>query len=152
MAIYLVQHGKCLTKDVDPDRGLANEGIRETKIISSVAGNYEVPVDIIVHSGKKRAQQTADIFAEALSPSQGVTKISGINPMDDVTAFSETVDTTKNMMVVGHLPFMEKLVAWLVAGKEDLCVFKFQNSGIVCLDSNEENGWYIKWALMPNIP
>ena len=39
-----------------------------------------------------------------------------------------------------------------VAGNDELCVFKFQNSGIVCLDNNQENGWYIKWALMPNIP
>lgn len=152
MAIYLVQHGKCLTKDLDPQRGLSDEGVKETKIISSVAAHYAVPVERIAHSGKKRAQQTAEIFAEALSPRQGVREIAGVNPMDDVIAFAESVDSTENMMVVGHLPFMENLVGWLVAGNKDLCIFKFQNSGIVCLDRNEKNGWYIKWAFMPNIP
>ncbi len=151
MAIFLVQHGKSLSKNVDLECGLSGEGIQEVNVISSVAQNYTVPVDYIVHSGKKRARQTADIFAKALSPSQGVSEIEGIKPMDDVKAFAETLDRSKNMMVVGHLPFMEKLVAWLVAGNEELCVFKFQNGGLVCLDSNREDGWYIKWALMPNV-
>ncbi len=152
MAIYLVQHGMSLAKNIDPERGLSDEGIKEVKIIASVAENYKVPVNIIVHSGKKRTKQTADIFAKALCPNQGVIEIEGIKPMDDVNAFAETVDISRNMMVVGHLPFMEKLVALVVAGNEELCVFKFQNGGIVCLDSNQENGWHIKWSLMPNIP
>jgi phosphohistidine phosphatase len=53
-------------------------------------------------------------------------------------------------MVVGHLPFMEKLVSYLSAGLVDKRVYKFQNSGIVCLD-RENNDWFIKWTLNPDI-
>ncbi len=44
----------------------------------------------------------------------------------------------------------EKLVSYLTTGSVDILVYRFQNSGIVCLDQ-EDNGWYIKWTLNPNI-
>ena len=53
-------------------------------------------------------------------------------------------------MLVGHLPFMEKLTSYLVTGNADKTVFKFQNGGIVCLEEDvEKNCRFIKWTLMP---
>jgi len=53
---------------------------------------------------------------------------------------------------VGHLPFMERLTAYLITGSMERPVFKFQNSGIVCLDKPPNiMAWVIKWALMPHI-
>jgi len=37
MALYLVQHGKSLPKDVDPDQGLSDEGKSEVQRIVGVA-------------------------------------------------------------------------------------------------------------------
>jgi len=55
-------------------------------------------------------------------------------------------------MLVGHLPFMERLVSCLITGSPDKSIIKFQTGGIVCLDQIEKNGsWYIKWALMPKM-
>jgi phosphohistidine phosphatase len=55
-------------------------------------------------------------------------------------------------MLVGHLPFMEKLTSYLVTGNADKTVFKFQNGGIVCLEEDvAKNSWFIKWTLMPHI-
>ena len=35
---------------------------------------------------------------------------------------------------------------------DEALLFKFQNSGIVCLDKDPETGsWVIVWTLMPNI-
>ena len=78
MALYLVQHGKSLPKDVDPDQGLSEEGIAETKRIADVASGYRVKVSLIRQSGKKRARQTAEILAEALNPAGGVAEVSGL--------------------------------------------------------------------------
>ena len=150
MALFLVQHGLSLSKDKDPDKGLSNAGKEDTRRIADVAKTYTISVAKIVHSGKKRAAQTGIIFQDALQPKSGIAEISGINPMDDVKAFGDTIDPAANLMVVGHLPFMEKLVSYLTAGLEDKRVYKFQNSGIVCLD-REDNGWFIKWTLNPNI-
>ena len=150
MALYLVQHGKSRPKQEDPHQGLSDQGRADTERIAQVAKGYGVPVAMIQHSGKERARETAEIFAGFLAPEQGVVQVDGIKPMDDVERFAGSVDPAENAMVVGHLPFMEKLVGLLVAGALDNRVFRFQNSGIVCLDK-DETGWFISWTLMPNI-
>ncbi len=152
MAIYLVQHGKSLPKNLDPQQGISEEGRADVDRIAAVARNYGIQVAKIVHSGKLRALQTAEIFAEAFDISDKMTARKGLNPLDDVVVFAETVNSEDELMAVGHLPFMEKLTAYLVAGDEEKTVFKFQNGGIVCLDKGSDSRtWYIKWALMPNI-
>jgi phosphohistidine phosphatase len=152
MALYLVQHGQSLPKDVDPDQGLSEEGVAETERIAGVAKNYHVNVNQIWHSVKTRARKTAEIFASALDPPGGVKEVQGLKPMDDVAAFAATIQADANTMLVGHLPFMERMTAYLVTGAIDKPVFKFQNSGIVCLDLDPETkSWAIIWTLMPNI-
>ena len=47
MALFLVQHGKSLPKDVDPDQGLSQEGISEVDRIAGVAKGYGVGVSRI---------------------------------------------------------------------------------------------------------
>jgi phosphohistidine phosphatase len=152
MALYLVQHGKSLPKDQDPQKGLSQEGAAETERIAQVAKGYGIRVSTITHSGKTRARQTAEIFEAALKPSGGIHERSGLNPMDDVSVFADSIDSTKDEMLVGHLPFMERLAAYLITGSFEKPVFKFQNSGIVCLDKDPvTQSWMIKWTLMPHI-
>jgi phosphohistidine phosphatase len=150
MAIFLVQHGLSLPKDQDPGKGLSENGKADTVKIAEVAKTYQIPVSKIIHSGKKRAEQTAVIFNETLGVEKPVERIDGINPLDDVTTFAKRIDPQSNEMVVGHLPFMERLVGYLTAGSTDVRVYKFQNSGIVCLE-NDDGDWFIKWTLNPNI-
>ena len=152
MALYLVQHGKSLSKDIDPDQGLSQEGIAETKRIAEVAANYRVNVSHIKHSVKARAHQTAEIFASTLNPAGGILEVAGLKPMDDVTTFAVAIDPDENIMLVGHLPFMERITSYLTTGSTENLVFKFQNGGILCLDENTHTKtWYIKWTLMPHI-
>ena len=152
MTLYLVQHGQSLPKDVDPDQGLSRTGVAETERIAGVAKGYQVNVGRIMHSVKTRARKTADIFASALNPSGGVEEVEGLKPMDDVAAFAATIDPDTNTMLVGHLPFMERMASYLVTGSVDQPVFKFQNSGIVCLDQDPDTkSWIIIWTLMPHI-
>ena len=152
MALYLIQHGKSLPKDQDPDQGLSAEGIAETQRISNAAKDYGVAVSQIRHSVKTRARQTAEIFAGALNPKQGIQEVSGIKPLDDVAEYAANIDPAEDIMLVGHLPFMGRMTAFLITESIDKPVFKFQNSGIVCLDKDPEaQAWVILWALMPNI-
>jgi phosphohistidine phosphatase len=152
MTLYLVQHGQSLPKDVDPDQGLSEEGIAETERIAGVAKGYQINVGQIMHSVKTRARKTADIFASALKPTRGVKEVEGLKPMDDVAAFAASLTPDTQTMLVGHLPFMERMASYLVTGSLDKPVFKFQNSGIVCLDKDPaDESWVIVWTLMPHI-
>jgi phosphohistidine phosphatase len=141
MALYLVQHGKSLPREQDPDQGLSQEGLAEVKRIAGVAAGYCVRPWAIRHSGRKRARQTARVLAEALLPGGG-----------EAEPIASTLKTDDNVMLVGHLPFMERLTGFLVTGSAERLVFKFQNGGIVCLDKKpEDRFWFIKWTLMPKI-
>ena len=152
MALYLIQHGKSLPKDQDPDQGLSKEGIAETERMANLAKDHGVTVSQIRHSVKTRARQTAEIFAHSLKPKQGIQEISGIKPMDDVAEYAAKIDPGENVMLVGHLPFMERITSYLINGSIDQRVFKFQNSGVVCLDKDPETqGWMILGALTPKI-
>ena len=152
MALFLVQHGKSLPKNLDPDQGLSDQGIAEVNRIAAVAKEYKVQVNCICHSGKTRARQTAEIFASALEPKQGVLEKTGLKPLDDVTVFAKSINSEENVMLVGHLPFMERLLAHLITDNAEKPVFKFQNGGIVCMDIDPESqSWIIKWTLMPAI-
>ena len=152
MALYLIQHGKSLPKDQDPDQGLSEEGTAETERMANLAKDQGVTVSQIRHSAKTRARQTAEIFARTLNPKQGVQEVSGIKPLDDVAEYAAKIDLDENVMLIGHLPFMERITSYLITGSIDQTVFKFQNSGIVCLDKDpEKQGWVIVWTLMPTI-
>jgi len=152
MSLFLVRHGISQPPDKDSDPGLTKEGIADVERISAVAKGYNVFVSTIAHSGKKRAKQTADILAAVFQPEKGVIQREGLKPMDDVAAFARYISREDNLMVVGHLPFLEKLTAYLITGLMEPSVFQFQNGGIICLDININTGnWIIKWALMPTI-
>ena len=150
MALLLVQHGKSLPREVDPEQGLSDEGKTETWEIAFAARDHGVRIARIVQSGKKRAAQTAEIFASELRPRDGVHESAGLNPLDDVAAFAANIPSSEGLMLVGHLPFMERLASFLITGSADKPVIRFQNSGIVCLEKETDAGhWTIRWTLFP---
>ena len=151
MALYLVQHGRSLPKEIDPDQGLSPEGIAETEHTARLSQRLGLSIDGILHSGKTRARLTAEIMAAALTPRSGFRESSGLNPLDDVAPWS-SLKPDSGLMLVGHLPFMERLASLLVTGSPEPPVIAFQNSGIVCLNRGELSpNWVIRWALVPSL-
>ena len=152
MALFLVQHGTSVPKEIDPECPLTDEGRDTVERIARDAAGHKIEVDLIQHSGKTRARQTADIMAYFLKPPGGVQEASGLDPLDDVALAAKGLPGVENVMLVGHLPFMERLVSYLITGSTDRIVVKFQNGGIVRLERAPETGvWFIKWTLMPEI-
>ena len=130
MALYLVQHGKSLSEEQDPEQGLSQEGYADVNRIAEVARGYGVRPAAIKHSGKKRARQTAEMFAKALlGDTSKVEAIPGIGPLDDVVPVAKTLKTGDNLMLVGHLPFMERLTGFLVTGSGRKACFQVPERG-----------------------
>ncbi len=152
MALFLVQHGKSLPKETDPGQGLSEQGISDATRIAGVAKGYGVKVAQIIHSGKTRARQTAQIMADHLTPGKQPMETGGLNPTDDVISFARTLSPDKDLMVVGHQPFLPRLASYLITGSLTTEVFRFQNAGIVCMEKEPGTGaWVIIWTLMPEI-
>jgi phosphohistidine phosphatase len=159
MRLFLVQHGKAKSKSEDPERSLSPEGTTETLQMAKFASeNAKIKPDMIFHSGKTRAIQTAEIFAEMFEPTKKPEHTSGLSPMDPPSIWLDKLNEYgpyDQIMLVGHLPNLAKVAAILLSGDENRPIIHFQNSGIVCLEKNMEieNGpqWSLLWYIIPNI-
>jgi len=151
MKLYLVQHAKAASEQVDPQRPLTEEGRSEIQKVAAFIKPSNLCVDYLWHSGKKRAAQTAEILAEAIKIKKTQTARNGLGPTDDVKAFKDELVSTGDIMLVGHLPFLSKLTSLLLAGSESANTVAFKNAGIVCLNRSEGNQWQIDWIIIPEL-
>ena len=55
-----------------------------------------------------------------------------------------------SLMLVGHLPFLDRLANLLVTGNTETTVISFHNAGIVCLEE-EDGHWSVSWAVTPEL-
>ena len=111
MKLYLVQHGLAVDKAIDPDRPLSEQGRQQVQAMAAWLQKANINVGQIHHSGKARAQQTAELYASTLNASN-VQSIEGIKPNDDVSSMAQTIDKLDvDTMIVGHLPFMQRMVS-----------------------------------------
>ena len=103
-------------------------------------------MDIIFHSERLRAQQTAEIICAGLSPLNGLHEVPGLLPNDDVEPWiDELADAEAGIMLVGHMPFMAFLRDRLTGE-----TFRpFVTAEVSCLESSDDGKWNEKWNLFP---
>lgn len=151
MNVYLVQHGAARSKDEDPQRTLTERGRDETAVVAKALARLGLRPRGIWHSGKERASQTAEILGDRLAPAEGVSQRDDLAPMDYPASIANAIEElTESVIVVGHLPHLDRLAALLLAGDPDRGTIEFRNSAAVCL-SREDDRWLVCWILTPEI-
>jgi phosphohistidine phosphatase len=106
----------------------------------------------ILHSSKTRARQTAEIIAVRLSPGCQLKERDGLAPNDPIDALvNEVSGMASDLMIVGHLPFLGKLAARLLAGVESKNVVAFRQGGVVCLQRTQDQTWQVAWMITPEL-
>ena len=152
MRLYLVQHGDAVPEQLDPERPLSAAGRREVEAVARLLASKGTSATRVAHSGKLRARQTAELLATALAPGMVPEIVTGLNPNDPVEPLARRIsEWTFDVMLVGHLPFMGKLVARLVAGDERKPVAAFVPGTVVCLEPGEAGHWAITWMVRPEL-
>ena len=152
MKLYLMQHGKPVSKEEDSQRPLSNQGNNEVKKIAKFLGEQSIRADSIIHSGKMRARQTAEIVASILNPDKAPLERNSISPMDDVKSLADEIKEMQNdLMVIGHLPYLARLSSFLIIGSTSPSVVTFKQGGVLCLSRDNEFLWTISWMLVPEI-
>lgn len=152
MFLYLVQHAEAKREEEDPSRPLSDKGIEDIKKVASYISRLNIEVDEVLHSGKLRAKQTAEIFAEKLRSAKGVSETDGIAPLDDPGIWAERLkDITTSLMLVGHLPHLARLSSLLLCGDMEKNAIAFRMGGIVCLRRDETGKWSLQWMIIPEI-
>jgi len=152
MELYLVQHGASKSESDDPLRGLTDEGRQTVEQMAILLGSLGLALDRVQHSERLRARQTAEIMAERLRPHRGTKQVGGLGPNDYVEPMRDRLQTeSNNLMLVGHLPYLSRLVAMLLGVHKDHTVLEFRMGGVVRIDRNESGEWIVRWAITPEL-
>ena len=152
LPLYLIQHGDAKSEQEDPARPLSDKGKRDAeKVAGLLSANIGFGVENIFHSGKLRAQETAEIFARHVPSAHGLTKADGLAPLDDPSEWAKKLgETGSDTIIVGHMPYLGKLAALLLCGNAEGKIVEFRMGGVVCL-KKDPSGWALEWAVTPEI-
>jgi len=152
MKLYLVQHGEACAKEIDPDRPLTDQGKADVEQVAAFLKRATIQVERVIHSGKLRADQTAERLANAIAPGVELESSGIINPNDNPKAFDWQSDSwDRDTLVVGHLPFMAKLVSHLLIEDENKLITAWQPGSIVCLQRENGTHWRLNWMIRPEL-
>jgi phosphohistidine phosphatase len=145
--LYLVQHGQAKSEEEDPDRSLTDQGAVDVQRVARHAVEvWGMHADRVVHSGKRRARQTAEVWAELLEVA--AEQADSLAPNDDPSTWVERVRSeTEDLLLIGHLPHLRRLAGMLVTGSDDAPIVAFRPGGLVGLD-RADTGWSI-WLVLP---
>ena len=152
MELYLVRHGTAKAESEDPRRGLTEKGKQTVERMADFLAGLRISLHRIDHSEKLRARQTAEILAVRLHPAEGIREVSGLAPNDDVEPLCHELESeSKNLMLVGHLPFLSLLVSRLLGVSTNKLLVEFETAGVVRLDRMGRGPWVIRWVLTPAV-
>jgi phosphohistidine phosphatase len=152
MKLYLVQHAEAKREEEDPARDLTDKGRRDVQKVADLLGKLNLTVGQIFHSGKTRAQSTANLIAASLKPPPPVLAAPGLAPLDSPGIWAERIEQMdEDIMLVGHLPHLGKLVARLIIGDEQKSLVNFKMAGVLRLGRNETKQWAVDWLIIPEL-
>jgi phosphohistidine phosphatase len=150
MVLYLVQHAQAKSKDEDPERPITDQGRREMESVMLLMMRYgAITASRVMHSGKLRAQETADIIASKIEAD--TEEADGLGPNDDPSIWAQqAASSSRDLVLVGHMPHLSRLASLLLCGNPDQAVVEFTNGGVVCVARDDER-WHLRWAVTPSL-
>ena len=139
MKLYCVRHGHADNiPNASGDYPLTAEGREEVSRVAAYLARRGVHVSHVMHSGKLRAQQSAEIMAKAIAVGQPIEESALLCAERPVAPLIEMVQHwNDDTLLVGHLPFMPQLVSELLIGDENHDLVRFPPGAVVCLDRYE---------------
>ncbi len=142
MRLYIVQHGDSLPEDIDPDRSLSDRGRADIQRLTEWLSSHNVQIAQILHSGKTRAKETAEILRPLLTSPGQIYEGRGLAPNDSPETFLHQLrDTEKDTLVAGHMPFVARVVSQALTGAPDRQLVKFVPGSVVGIERSDRASW-----------
>ena len=152
MRLILAQHGHALPKEANPDRPLSEQGRADVEAVAGQLARAGVRAARVLHSGKTRARETAEILAGAIAPGAPVEARPGLDPNDDPQPVEkECAAWQEDVLLVGHMPFVARLAARLCGARKGRELVAFVPGSVVCLERGENGHWAVAWMLRPEL-
>jgi phosphohistidine phosphatase len=152
MRLYLLQHGDAVPEAANKERPLSDKGRLDLKRLARFVGWSAFKAGRILHSGKLRARQSAELLAPEMGQGAAPEAATGLNPNDPVEPVAaQAAAWREDTLLVGHMPFLGRLAALLVCGDPEQSVAAFQPGSMLCLERDESGRWSIAWMLRPDL-
>ena len=153
MYLYLVQHAEAKPKEEDPDRHLSERGLETIRRVASfLSQNADIRLHSILHSDRTRALETAQVLGEKLNPSRGLEEAKELSPTSTPWGWVERLaQITNDIMIVGHLPHLQRLSSILLCQDEHKKILEFVKGCVICFFKDESGIWTVQWMLTPAV-
>ena len=149
MNLYILQHGEAEAREINPERPLTEQGARDIRVLAMHMRNMGVQPGKIFHSGKLRAEQSASLVAEVLSPAIAPVQAAGLSPNDDPAIIVGDIERIgENILIVSHMPFVSRLCSVLLTGTTE-AEFASLPGTLFCLEESEGK-WRLAYMLRPD--
>ena len=149
MDLFVIRHAEAVQGRVgraDQKRKLTPRGHRQCAELVHALDALDLEFDLLLHSPWLRAVQTADAVAERLSGESRVSAELARSPDRPLLAALQG----KRVAVIGHEPWLSELIAWLVAGDQNLSDhFPMKKSGVAWLKGEPAPGKMSLRAILP---
>jgi len=161
MNLFILRHGIAVEPGApgfenDADRPLIPKGERRLRAAAAAMKKMELSFDLILSSPFVRARQTAEIVARELKLKKRLqlsdTLACGGSPKNLVAHLAGLDPAPENVLLVGHEPYLSRLISLLVSGNENASV-EMKKGGLCKLDVVElEYGQCarLNWLLTPS--
>ena len=151
MLLYIVQHGDAVPKDVDPDRPLSDRGRADIQRLAEWMTNHDHRVGQILHSGKTRAMETAEILRPLLESGGDIHERQGLAPNDPPADFLQQLESTeKHMLIAGHMPFVARAVSLALTGEPDSQLVEFSPGSVAGIRRVDGDAWHLFLFVRPD--
>ncbi len=152
MRLYIVQHGDSVPKDVDPDRPLSDRGRADIQRLTEWLSSHNVQIEQILHSGKTRAKETAELLRPLLKSPSHFYEGQGLAPNDSPEAFlHQLTDPKKDTLVASHMPFVARTVSQALTGAPDRQLVEFVPGSVAGIEHSEGASWRLFMFARPEL-
>ena len=142
-----MHHGDAVGPDVNPMRPLSDRGRREVEALAKLAAERGAKPEVVWHSGKMRARQTAEAFWHHCNALSTFAAAHGLQPTDPTMWIIDAMaGETRDIMLVGHFPHLPRLLGVLLGGNAEAAPADFPLHGVVALERVGDR-WIEKWRL-----
>lgn len=144
-----MRHGEAAQTSQNSEQVLTLNGRTGIENLAKRLNGKNLQLAQVFHSGKARAQQTADIICSALCPGVTPRILDNIKPDDNPAAIlPEIYGWNENSLITSHLPFIPHLVTLLTATNVHLNSINYDPGTFICLEKIN-NVWAINWVEVP---
>ena len=124
MKLYLLRHGDAGDagdpKVKDSEWALTPKGSQRTKQLAEALAQMEISFDVILSSPLVRARETAEIIARGLKFAGKVEMTEALTPFGSMENIVHQLSTLrpvpKNVLLVGHEPYLSGFISLLCTG------------------------------------